>query len=61
MKKKIFVSTLTWTPRKIPIIGSYIVDMVKIPFVRSVWWWNIEGMVKFLMKVLELIKMPFKV
>ena len=58
----IFVSTLAWTPRSIPIIGSYIVDMMKIPFVRFVWWWNIEGMVKFLMKVtLELIKMPLKV
>ena len=42
-----FCTTLAWTPRSIPIIWSYLVDMMKIPFLRSVWWWNI-GVGKFL-------------
>ena len=45
---------------KNPIIGSYIVDMMRIPFVRSVWWWNIEGVVKIFMNVLKLINMSLK-
>ena len=35
----IFVSTLAWTPTSyIPIIGPYLVGMMNIPFVRSMWW-----------------------